>query len=233
MNQERIGQLIKNIRLKSGLTQEKFAQKYGVTYQAVSKWENGKSVPDISILKKISEDANIDLKDLLEGIDVKSKKRKYIYFIMLIIIFLTIAISSIIIIKKSPKDDFNFSTLSTTCKDFELFGSIAYNDNKTSIYIDNVTYCGDKNEDKYKNIECTLYEATNENKTKISSVSLENDTSKTLDNFLSNISFNVEHFSKSCKSYRENGLFIEIDAITEDNKQVFFKIPLELKDKCS
>lgn len=87
MNQERIGQLIKNIRLKSGLTQEKFAQKYGVTYQAVSKWENGKSVPDISILKKISEDANIDLKDLLEGIDVKSKKRKYIYFIMLIIIF--------------------------------------------------------------------------------------------------------------------------------------------------
>ena len=42
MNPERIGQMIKEIRKKNHLTQKQFADKYGVTYQAVSKWENGK-----------------------------------------------------------------------------------------------------------------------------------------------------------------------------------------------
>ena len=44
MNPERIGQMIKEIRKKNHLTQKQFADKYGVTYQAVSKWENGKNI---------------------------------------------------------------------------------------------------------------------------------------------------------------------------------------------
>lgn len=43
MNQELIGKTIKEIRKKENLSQQKFAEKYGVTYQAVSKWENGLS----------------------------------------------------------------------------------------------------------------------------------------------------------------------------------------------
>ena len=74
MNQEKIGNLIKEIRKKNGLTQEKFASKYGVTYQAVSKWENGKNIPDLNILKDICEDYHIDLNDLLEGNDSLKKK---------------------------------------------------------------------------------------------------------------------------------------------------------------
>ena len=35
------------------MTQKDFALKFGVTYQAVSKWENGKNIPDISLLKVI------------------------------------------------------------------------------------------------------------------------------------------------------------------------------------
>lgn len=42
MNQERIGKLIKKIRKDNNLTQQELAKKYGITYQAVSKWENGK-----------------------------------------------------------------------------------------------------------------------------------------------------------------------------------------------
>ena len=56
MNQEKIGNLIKEIRKKNNLTQAEFAERYGVTYQAVSKWENGKNIPDIMLLKQISED---------------------------------------------------------------------------------------------------------------------------------------------------------------------------------
>lgn len=53
MNQEKIGSLIKKIRKENNLTQQDFAKKYGVTYQAVSKWENGKNIPDIALLKEI------------------------------------------------------------------------------------------------------------------------------------------------------------------------------------
>lgn len=41
MNQEKFGKSIKKIRLENNLTQKQFADQYNVTYQAVSKWENG------------------------------------------------------------------------------------------------------------------------------------------------------------------------------------------------
>ena len=67
MDQEKIGKLIKEIRTSQKLSQQKFAEKYGVTYQAVSKWENGKNMPDITILKQICNDNNISLDDFLEA----------------------------------------------------------------------------------------------------------------------------------------------------------------------
>ena len=61
MDQEKIGKIIKEIRKNNNLTQADLANKYNVTYQAVSKWENGKNIPDISILKQMSKDFNIDI----------------------------------------------------------------------------------------------------------------------------------------------------------------------------
>ena len=51
MNPKKVGSLIKQIRLDNHLTQKDLADKYGVTYQAVSKWENGTNLPDISLIK--------------------------------------------------------------------------------------------------------------------------------------------------------------------------------------
>ena len=73
MDQEKIGKIIKEIRKNNNLTQADLANKYNVTYQAVSKWENGKNIPDISILKQMSKDFNIDINDLLDG-KVNNKK---------------------------------------------------------------------------------------------------------------------------------------------------------------
>ena len=61
MDQERIGKTIKELRTKNNLSQKEFADKYNVTYQAVSKWENGKNIPDLSILKRICSDNNITI----------------------------------------------------------------------------------------------------------------------------------------------------------------------------
>ena len=73
MDQEKIGKLIKEIRKKNNLTQAEFAEKYGVTYQAVSKWENGKNIPDVSLLKEISKDFNVNIEDLLEVLPSESQ----------------------------------------------------------------------------------------------------------------------------------------------------------------
>ena len=81
MNQENFGKFIKNIRIKNNLTQKEFAEKYNVTYQAVSKWENGINMPDITLIKKISEDFNVSLDELFDG-QYKSNNKKLKYFIL-------------------------------------------------------------------------------------------------------------------------------------------------------
>ena len=43
-----IGNKIKELRLKRNITQEKMANYIGISAQAISKWENGISLPDIS-----------------------------------------------------------------------------------------------------------------------------------------------------------------------------------------
>ena len=59
MEPQKVGAFIKELRKKSGLTQKEFADKYAITYQAVSKWENGINLPDIALLKQISQDFNV------------------------------------------------------------------------------------------------------------------------------------------------------------------------------
>ena len=66
MNPEKVGKFIKDIRKKNNLTQKQLADKYGVTYQAVSKWELGKNIPKIVIIKKLSLLFKISIEKLLE-----------------------------------------------------------------------------------------------------------------------------------------------------------------------
>ncbi len=229
MNQDKISKVIKNIRKSKGLTQSQFAEKYNVTYQAVSKWENGKSMPDIAILKEICQENNINLNDLLEGKNIKRKNK--ILLIGAIAAFLLIILVSLILFGRN-KNDFEFKTLSTSCDDFRLYGSIAYNDNKTSIYISNITYCGGNDESKYKSIECTLYEIDNNTKKKVSSYNYQDKESITLEQFLKNVNFNIDHYSKNCRIYKENGLNLEIEATDENSQTTIYKIPLIMEENC-
>ena len=50
MNQERIGKFIAKCRKDKKLTQSELAEKLGVTDRAISKWENGRGLPDYSLL---------------------------------------------------------------------------------------------------------------------------------------------------------------------------------------
>ena len=59
-----IGQKIKAARIAKGMTQEELADKLGVSFQAVSKWENAQSAPDISLLPLLAETFRCTIDDL-------------------------------------------------------------------------------------------------------------------------------------------------------------------------
>ncbi len=62
---ETFGQRFQRLRKNANLTQEEVATKLNITAQAVSKWENDASAPDISVLVELSDILGVTLNDLL------------------------------------------------------------------------------------------------------------------------------------------------------------------------
>ena len=62
-----LGKSMIEIRKKNDMTQEEMAERYHVTRQTISNWENGKSYPDLETLVQISEDSHVSLDVLLKG----------------------------------------------------------------------------------------------------------------------------------------------------------------------
>ena len=67
MNQEKIGKFIAELRKQKKLTQEQLAEKLGITKNAVSKWERGLGLMDLSLLKPLSEILNVSVTEILNG----------------------------------------------------------------------------------------------------------------------------------------------------------------------
>lgn len=236
MDPDKIGKKIRQIRQMKNMSQQEFASIYGVTYQAVSKWENGKSIPDILVIKKICEDYSIDMNDLLDDKDMpKKKKINNTLAIVLLVLIVTLGViySYMSLVVSSKKVDFEFKTLSTKCENFTLLGSIAYNEDKASIYIPNITYCGGDDDEVYANIKCTFYETENKIQKEIASREYSEDKAITLEEFLKDLTFHIDNYEKVCKTFKENTLSLEIEATKEDGKTTSYKIPLTLEDSCN
>lgn len=71
MNQIKIGKFIAECRKKNGLTQAQLAEKLNITDRAISKWENGKSMPDSSIMLDLCNELKISVNELLSGEVIK------------------------------------------------------------------------------------------------------------------------------------------------------------------
>lgn len=67
MNQEKIGKFISKIRKQKKLTQQELANKIGVTDRAISKWENGRGMPEVSLMKPLCEELGITINELISG----------------------------------------------------------------------------------------------------------------------------------------------------------------------
>lgn len=151
MNQEKIGKFIAECRKEQNLTQEKLAEKLNITSKAVSKWECGKGLPDVSLYEPLCKILKISLNEFFAGqhlkkeeifenseknilnIAVEKKKaktklRKIILFLIIVIIFLVACTIGLY------KYMCNYMSVTKT---FELnWGIILPNDFKEEYYID-------------------------------------------------------------------------------------------------
>lgn len=74
MNQEKIGKYIATCRKNKKLTQEQLAEKLGITSKSISRWENGKTMPDVSLFQQLCKELNITINDLLSGETMNENK---------------------------------------------------------------------------------------------------------------------------------------------------------------
>ena len=70
MNQRVIGSYIAKKRREKNLTQEQFAERLGVSNKTISKWENGKCMPDYSIIEQLCRELSVTLSELMDGEDI-------------------------------------------------------------------------------------------------------------------------------------------------------------------
>lgn len=155
MDQHKIGKLIEKYRKQKKLTQKELANRLGVSNTAVSKWETGNNLPDISMLEPLSEVLEVDILELLSSQKsshedtskkfVKVKKHKLYKTITFILVFIsTICItntitykrcnSKLINYKKKETEVYNIST--PVDSDIYLSGYIIFNDKNNLIVLE-------------------------------------------------------------------------------------------------
>lgn len=79
MNQEKIGKFIAEMRKEKKLTQEELASQLNITKNAVSKWERGISLMDMSLLRPLSTALGVEVIDILSGeiVDKNNKDEQF------------------------------------------------------------------------------------------------------------------------------------------------------------
>lgn len=80
MDGEKIGKYLSTLRKYYKITQDELACRLNVTRQAISKWENGITIPDIELLMKLSEIYGVSINDILKADTAGIKYQKEIVF---------------------------------------------------------------------------------------------------------------------------------------------------------
>ncbi len=243
MDSEKIGKFINENRKRLNLTQKELADMLLVTSQAVSKWENGRGIPDIEMLGRLSEIFNVDINEIING-EFSTKKDKpqlhnnknRIYILILVIILLISII--LLIVLNGNNEEFKFNSLTSNNSCFGVKGVIAYNKNKKSIYISDIQ-CTDEQVSKYLDIECILYEQVGQIDKKIyeygkikDNNSYDLNNAKTLNELLNDVVFNVDDYDCSCDKLDCNNLYIRLNALNTSYEVITYNIKVELEKNC-
>ena len=94
MNQEKIGKFLSQLRNENNYTQDEIAEILNVNVKSVSRWENGKNLPDHSIILEICKIYNISVNEFYEGRKINKSKR----IKQLLIFYFSVSLTGIIIL---------------------------------------------------------------------------------------------------------------------------------------
>ena len=67
MDQKKMGEFLKKLRNEKNITQEQLAEMLNVSNRSISRWENGRNLPDIDILLLLCEYYDVEMSELLKG----------------------------------------------------------------------------------------------------------------------------------------------------------------------
>ena len=178
MDQEKIGKFIANLRKEKHLTQAELANKLGITDRAISHWENGRSMPDVSIFEKLCEILGISVNELISGEKIskdkiiiksdeniintlnesKKHKNKFKLAISILIIGIITLIFILILTKKNEYPHIDLFNFDVQLSEFNKLNKILTIDKRDIYYygVDQTFFC-DKNEKCYQLKEALLH----------------------------------------------------------------------------
>jgi len=111
---------LKKYRVLNKFTQEDLAQQIHITRQAISRWENDLSEPDLTTLKKMADLYNIQLEELVNGniydYETKHNQLKFYYFLSILSFIIPLGfIISLYIIISIRKKQIEYKILKGVC----------------------------------------------------------------------------------------------------------------------
>lgn len=74
MDQVKIGKFIAELRKEKNMTQQQLGDKIGVSFKTISKWENGRGMPELSLLKPLSEKLGVTINEILSGERIQTER---------------------------------------------------------------------------------------------------------------------------------------------------------------
>lgn len=145
MDNKKIGKLISDLRKKQGLTQEQLGDKVGVGFRAVSKWERGITLPDITIINELSKILGISSDELLSGelkdkpqINNNKKTKPYITITISIITIIILFITSIFIYQNNKT--YKYEIISVENEEFYVKGNVYFDKDVFTMLISEIQF---------------------------------------------------------------------------------------------
>ena len=228
MDNNKIGKLIAELRKKKGLTQQDLGDMVGVGFKAVSKWECGTTLPDITIINEVSKILGITTDELLAGElnkleevieekieepnNDKKKKPKLIITISVVTILL-VFITSIFIYQNSNKT-YTYKLVSKEPEEYYIDGKLYLKKDNVAINVSEILF---KNKELKETIISNYeYTITCNNKLLFGYANI--DTVLALEKSIS-----IEEFTKEFKTQVEAKIDIPIKEILKSGITIKFK----------
>jgi len=148
MDNVKIGKLIAELRKKKGLTQQDLGDMVGVGFKAVSKWECGTTLPDITIINEVSKILGITTDELLNGElnieepaeETKEKKKIPPKLVVTISIITVLLIFITTIFTYQSNKTYSYKIISTNPDEYYVDGIVYIKNDNAKVTINEVEF---------------------------------------------------------------------------------------------